>query len=95
MRLSYVHTCLPRCPSAVSHARGSRCFSVFVAFFVWVLSIVLVPPFSFFQRRCILIVNCIPFLLALPQVAAANAMTVLCRSGHSFAGMDLSRITVR
>ncbi|CAN0368208.1 unnamed protein product, partial [Hapterophycus canaliculatus] len=28
------------------------------------------------------------------QVAAANAMTILCRSGRSFAGMDLSRIKV-
>ncbi|CAM9856530.1 unnamed protein product [Scytosiphon promiscuus] len=27
-------------------------------------------------------------------VAAANAMTVLCRSGYSFAGMDLSRIKI-
>lgn len=28
------------------------------------------------------------------QIAAANAMTVLCRSGRSFAGTDLSRIKV-
>lgn len=66
------------------------------------LSSALVLPFHFFffffcallcfRRRRI---GC-TFVRPPPsQVAAANAMTVLCRSGYSFAGMDLSRIKVR